>query len=155
MRSLIIPAAMAFLVSPVPAQEFTSPDDLLSSLYSGYLSGGAVTNFEPYFSDRLTEEMDGARVPREALGRLGFDPITGMDQPRLMTVFNLETLATEGLTATSVASFRADGVLFTINFELVREQRHGWQIDHISGKAGDVSWCTNDLVAAMQAAATP
>lgn len=155
MRSLIVTALMAFLVSAVPAQEFTSPDDLLSSLYSEYLSGRAVTNFEPYFSDRLTAEMDGARVPREALRRLGFDPITGMGQRRLMTVFNLENLATEGLTATSMASFRADGELFTIEFGLVREDRHGWQIDHISGKAGDVVWCTNDLVAAMRAARTP
>ena len=152
MRSLIILSAMTLLVSIAQGQEFTSPEDLLSSLYYEYLSGRAVTNFEPYFSNRLTAETNGAQLPPEALGRLGFDPLTGMDQPRLMTIFNLETLDTRGLTATSIASFTVDGVVVTINFELVREQRHGWQIDHISGKAGDVTWCSNDLIAAVRGA---
>jgi hypothetical protein len=61
-------------------------------------------------------------------------------------------METEGLTATSAASFRSAGQPVTITFELVREQGHGRQIDHISGQSEDVSWCSNDLVAAMQPA---
>jgi hypothetical protein len=135
-------------------QEFTSPDDLLSSLYFNYLSGQPVTNFEPYFSDSLTAEMGGGLVPVKAVKQLGFDPISDMDKPELMTVFNLDTFEAKGLTATSTASFRTDGQLVTIKFDLVHERRHGWQIDHISGTAGDLSWCSNDLVAAVRSAAT-
>ena len=113
------------------------------------MGGRAVTNFEPYFSDNLTEETHGAQVPRAALKKLGLDPITGLSEPHLMTVFNLETLPTTGPTATSIATFRADGVVFTIRFELVHEAVHGWQIEHINGKAGEVSWCTDDLIAAI------
>jgi hypothetical protein len=135
-------------------QEFTSPDDLLSSLYFNYLSGQPVTNFEPYFSDRLTSEMGSGQVPPDALEQLGFDPISGMGKPQVMTVFNLDTIEAKGLTAISTASFRAGGQLVTIKFDLVHEQRHGWQIDHISGTAGDVSWCSSDLIAAVRDAAT-
>lgn len=153
MRTLIALAILAAPPQSVLAQQFTSPNDLLSALYDQYLGGYAVTNFEPYFSDNLTQETNGAKVPREALKKLGLDPVTGLSEPQLMTTFNLETVETSGPTATSIASFRADGKAYTITFELVHEALHGWQIDHISGKVGDVTWCTNDLIAAVVGAA--
>lgn len=67
-----------------------------------------------------------------------------------MTLFDLETVGAKGLTATSVASFHNHGEHVTISFDLVQEPGHGWQIDHISGQAGDVSWCSNDLIAACK-----
>ena len=153
MRTLIALALLVALPQSVLAQQFTSPDDLLSALYNQYLGGQPVTNFEPYFSDDLTEDTNGAQVPRAALKKLGLDPITGLSDPHLMTTFHLETVETSGPTATSIASFRADGKTYTITFELVHEALHGWQIDHISGKAGEVTWCTNDLIAAVVGAA--
>jgi hypothetical protein len=148
MWKIAIPIA-ALSAPSAQAQEFQSPEDLLSTLYQSYLSA-PVTNFEPYFSDRLTAEMSGGRLNAKTLQRLGVDPIMGSDGPSLMTVFNLETMETKGLTATSVASFRNNGEPVTISFELVHEHEHGWQIDHISGQSGDVSWCSSDLVAAVQ-----
>lgn len=150
MRRVIL-AAITLLVHNVQAQEFGSPEDLLSTFYQAYLSA-PITNFEPYFSSRLTKEMNGGRLDNGALQRLGFDPITGANEPTLVTVFDLETTEAVGLTATSIATFRSGSELVTVSFELVREH-HGWQIDHISGRAGDRSWCTNDLVAAVQALA--
>jgi hypothetical protein len=140
---------VALFAPRAQAQEFSSPEDLLSTLYRAYLSA-PVTNFEPYFSDRLTAEMSGGRLGPQTLHRLGVDPIIGSHEPSLVTVFNLDTVAKRGLTATSTASFRNNGDLVTINFDLVREDAHGWQIDHISGQSGDLSWCSSDLVAAVQ-----
>ena len=145
----IVAALIALSAPGVQAQEFVSPDDLLSTLYNAYLSA-PVTNFEPYFSQTLTAELNGGRLDNEALLRLGFDPILGSDHPSLVTLFNLDTVDTEGLTATSVVSFKSAGRPVTITFELVREEDHGWQIDHISGQAGGVSWCSDDLVTAVQ-----
>lgn len=142
-------ALLSLLAPGAHAQEFVSPDDLLSTLYQAYLSA-PVTNFEPYFSESLTAEMNGGRLNRQALQQLGIDPILGSDDASLVTFFNLDTIETEGLTATSVASFRSAGQPVTITFELVREEEHGWQIDHIRGQSGDVSWCSNDLIAAAQ-----
>lgn len=142
-------ALLALLAPSVQAQEFVSPDDLLSTLYEAYLSA-PVTNFEPYFSARLTAQMAGGRLDQRALRRLGIDPILGGDDSSLLTFFNLDTMETEGLTATSVARFRSAGQPVTIIFELVREEDHGWQIDHIRGQSGNVSWCSNDLIAAVQ-----
>lgn len=148
MRKAVIP--LVILLAPnVQAQEFSSPEDLLSTLYQAYLFA-PVTNFEPYFSDRLTAEMSGGRLDAKTLQLLGVDPIMGSEEPSLVTVFNLETIETKRLTASSVASFRNRGEPVTISFELVHEQEHGWQIDHISGQSGDVSWCSSDLVAAIQ-----
>lgn len=155
MRRLLVLFTLILLMPAARGQEFTSPDDLLSSLYLNYLSGQAVTNFEPYFSDRLTAEMGGGNVPPDAFRQLGFDPISGAGEPHLMTVFNLDTVSeAKGLTATTTASFRTDGQSVTIKFDLVHEQRHGWQIDHISGTAGDAAWCSNDLIAAIRNAAS-
>jgi hypothetical protein len=153
MRIFLPIAALFLTTSSLHAQEFTSPDDLMSALYNQYLGGQPVTNFEPYFSDDLTEKTHGAKVPQAALKKLGLDPITGMSEPHLMTVFNLETLETTGPTATSTATFKADGTVFVITFGLVHEADHGWQIEHISGKAGETSWCTNDLIAAIGSSA--
>ncbi len=152
MRFLFALVAIVSLTNSSQAQEFTSPSDLLSALYNQYLGGYAVSNFEPYFSDSLTQATHGAQVPRAALKKLGLDPITGLSEPHLMTTFNLETVDTSGPRATSIATFNADGKAYTITFELVHEELHGWQIDHISGKAGDITWCTNDLIAAVAGA---
>ena len=148
----VFAAVFALLAPTAQAQEFVSPDDLLSTLYQAYLSA-PVTNFEPYFSETLTAETNGGRLDQNALQRLGFDPILGSEHPSLVTFFNLDTLETKGLTATSVASFRSSGESVTITFDLVREPDYGWQIDHISGQSGNVKWCSNDLVAAVHAAA--
>ena len=136
--------------APAVAQQFTSPEDLLSSLYYAYLSGQGVDNLEPYFSDRLTEEMQGGRLDAQAVQRLGFDPMTGTTDPGLITLFNLESPGSGALTAEAVATFNNDNVPVWIEFSLVYEDIHGWQIDHIAGKAGDVSWCSKDLVAAVR-----
>lgn len=141
---------LAALTSSVQSQEFTSPDDLLSTLYQAYLSA-PVTNFEPYFSDRLTAEMAGGRLDRRVLQGLGADPLLGGERASLVTMFNLDTIEPEGLTATSVASFQSGGKPVTIRFQLVREDDHGWQIDHIKGQSGDFSWCSSDLIAAARA----
>ncbi len=148
----VIATLIALLAPSASAQEFVSPEDLLSTLYHAYLSA-PVTNFEPYFSETLTAETNGGRLDQQALQRLGFDPILGNDHPSLVTFFNLDTLETEGLTATSVASFRSAGKPVAITFHLVREDDHGWQIDHISGRSGDVTWCSNDFVAGVHGAA--
>ncbi len=147
----VVAVVFALLAPSVQAQEFVSPEDLLSTLYQAYLSA-PVTNFEPYFSESLTAQMNGGQLDSQALQRLGFDPILGSDHPSLVTFFNLDTMATEGLSATSVASVRSAGQPVTITFELVREEKYGWQIDHIRGQFGSVDWCSNELVAAVQPA---
>jgi len=132
-------------------QKFTSPDDVLSSLYEMYLWGGSVRNFGPFFSDRLTEELRGGRIDSDALGKLGFDPITGTTSPRLLTTFHLKGVNQTATEATTVATFSNNGIPVTITFELIYEPANGWQIDHLSGTAGDVEWCSGTFVKAVQA----
>jgi hypothetical protein len=147
--------ALGFLlaVQSGQAQEFASPEDLLTTLYRAYLLA-PITNLEPYFSDELSAQMSGGRLDGQVMRQLGFDPILGLDEPALVTTFNLNTIDSNDLTATSVARFYNGGKPVKITFALVRETDHGWQIDHMSGQAAGVSWCSNDLVAAARAVAS-
>ena len=154
MRTVLLAALTMASTAHAQAQQFTSPDDLLSTLYEAYRSGRSVDYFEPYFSDRLAREMSGARVTSEVLQRLGLDPISGSHKPGLITVFNLATVESGSITAETVASFWNAGVPVSITFDLVFEDEAGWQIDHMSGVAGDKSWCSGDLIAAARASAS-
>lgn len=132
------------------AQEFTSPQDVLTSLYEVILFGRApLTEFEPYFTDRLSAAMAGGRLDLSTFRKLGFDPMTGVTNSDLVTVFRLETTQEAEIAAKAVATFNAGATPVRIEFELVWEPNHGWQIDQLQGTAGDVRWTNQAFVEAI------
>lgn len=130
---------------------FASPGDLLSSLYELVLFGSRPTTYyEPFFSDRVTNMMKGGTLGPGQFKELGFDPMVGLSEANLITLFDLQTLQQDGATAEAVATFRAGDIPVTINFSLVREEEVGWQIDDLRGSAGDHHWSLADLVEATE-----
>lgn len=131
-------------------QQFSSPQDLLSSLYEVVLFGQQPSAYyAPFFSQRLTALLSGGILGPEKFATLGFDPLTGFTGTSLVTVFNLETMREGPLTAEAVASFRADNVPVTIRFSLIREAAEGWQIDDLRGTSGEREWTLSDLIDAV------
>lgn len=153
MRKLAIAIAMSLLgAAPGSAEQFSSPTDLLSTLYEAYLTQGGVTNLEPYFSDRLTQAMGGARLSPEVMETLGVDPLVGASGANL-TLLQIGEDAEDDKRAVVDVSFHNRALPVQLRFELVREPVYGWQIDHLEGKTGDVSWCSRSLVEASKKAA--
>lgn len=149
MRRLFLALMVSLTPGPVFAQAFTSPLDVVSTLYGTYFLNVPLSDIRPYFSDKLTEQLGGALVGREQFKAAGIDPLTGrLDwQPR---GFDLSVLGQASDTAKVQARFQ-DGVATTaVTFDLIREKPHGWQIDHIAGTSGDRSWCTNAIVSMTQ-----
>ena len=139
------------VVAPL-CQQFSSPADLVDTLYDSYFSGVVIDDFAPYFSDGLTRQMDG-RVGMSEFEALGFDPIVGDPQwaPRN---FRITAQDQTRDTAQVEVSFDTRNVPVSLKMTLVREPAHGWQIDHIAGKAGTHTWCTNDIIALSPAKAS-
>lgn len=133
------------LASPAAAQQFTSPIDLVETLYDSYFSGLPIDDFDPYLSTDLTSQMAG-KVGVAEFAVLGFDPIVGEPDwdPRNFTAKLLEL---EGDKARVEVRFISRGMPVAVTLTLILEQVHGWQIDHIAGLAGERTWCTNDIVA--------
>jgi hypothetical protein len=155
MRSWLFGSGLwiATLVAPL-GQQFTSPSDLVNTLYSSYFDGVEIDDFAPYLSDNLTRKMAG-RVGMTQFSALGFDPIVADPhwEPRHFRAVPLKEAADE---AKFQVSFETRGVPVSITMTLIQEAMHGWQIDHIAGVAGDRTWCTNDIVALSPAeTATP
>jgi hypothetical protein len=75
MRSWLFGSGLwiATLVAPL-GQQFTSPSDLVNTLYSSYFDGVEIDDFAPYLSVNLTRKMAG-RVGMTQFSALGFDPI--------------------------------------------------------------------------------
>ena len=150
----LIASAVGGSSIPVVAQDqqFSSPRDLLSSLYEVVLFGSQPTAYySPFFSDRLTALLSPGILGPEEFRTLGFDPLTGFTGTSLVTVFNLETVDEGLLTAKAVATFRADNVPVTITFSLVREAAEGWQIDDLRGTSGEREWALSELINAVKA----
>jgi hypothetical protein len=127
------------------AQEFTSPLDVVSTLYGTYFLNVPMRDITPYFSDDLTERLGGTIVGHEQFRHAGFDPLTGrLDwAPR---GFKLSLLNQAQNTAQVRADFQDGSNAISVTYDLVREEPHGWQIDHIAGKAGDLTWCSNSIL---------
>jgi hypothetical protein len=152
LRLTLIAAASPWV--PVLAQDhqFSTPQDLLSSLYEVVLFGSRPTTYyAPFFSDRLTALLSSGILGPEEFRTLGFDPLTGFTGATLVTVFNLETMRQGPLTAEAIARFNADDVPVTITFSLVREAAEGWQVDDLQGTSGDREWTLSDLIDAVRA----
>lgn len=145
MRSCLL----ALLALTVPnlsqAQEFSTPLDVVGTLYGTYFLNVPLTDISPYFSDRLTERLNGKTVGHKEFSAAGIDPLTGRLNwdPR---DFKLALLNQTADTAKVAASFNDGPTGISVTFDLVREDMHGWQIDHIAGEAGDQTWCTNSIV---------
>jgi hypothetical protein len=131
------------------AQEFTSPIDVVSTLYGTYFLNVPLTDIRPYFSDELTGQLGSTVIGQEQFRRSGFDPLTSqLDwDPR---GFALTLVRQNASTAVVLARFTEDSKAVTVSFELIKEVEHGWQIDHIEGTAGDQTWCTNAIVSLAQ-----
>ena len=148
-RASLAVLALAASRSPSLAQEFTSPQDVLTSLSEVILFGSTpLTNFEPYFTDRLSSAMAGGSLAASTFQELGFDPMKGLTDRELITLFRLETSPAAGRTAQAVSTFNAGTVPVRIEFELVWEGKHGWQIDQLQGTAGELLWTNEAFVEA-------
>jgi hypothetical protein len=145
MRSCLLALMASFMPGLVSAQEFTSPLDVVSTLYNTYFLNVPLRDIRPYFSDRLTERLENAVVGRNEFREAGFDPLTGRLhwQPQ---GFKLDLISEAPTSAKVRASFKDEASSTEIVFDLVREDKHGWQIDHIEGSSGEQSWCTNSIV---------
>lgn len=150
MRKLAVVIAMSLLgASPGSAEQFSSPTDVLSTLYEAYLTQGGVTNLEPYFSDRLTKAMGEGRLSPEIMEAMGVDPLVGASGANLTLLQIGEDGDSENRAVVNV-SFNNRALPVQLRFELVREPVYGWQIDHLEGKTGDVSWCSRSIVEASK-----
>lgn len=76
---------------------------------------------------------------------LGFDPIVG-DPNWEPHNFRAELVKETGDKAQVDVSFASRGTPVSITIDLIREPRHGWQINHIAGRAGERTWRTNNIV---------
>ncbi|MGB3335843.1 MAG: hypothetical protein WBA73_01555 [Devosia sp.] len=142
--------AALFVVQPTLAltQEFTSPMDVMGTFYGAYITGG-VGDLAPYFSDRLTKEMAGARLSPEIIASMGIDPLVGASNPQVTQLMFSPTEPGEGRRATVEVTFHNRREPVELTFELIEEAKHGWQIDHFEGTSGSVNWCSRTLVEAM------
>lgn len=153
MRVLLAAIALTiFSTVPSLAQQFSTPEDLVETLYGGYFDRQPIDDFEPYFSAELMAELEGHGLGSDDFAALGFDPIIGSSrwEPRDFRIVRQSLL---GLKAQVEVSFTSHGVPVVIGMELVYENDQGWQIAHLVGRSGDQNWCTNDLIAAGLAAA--
>jgi hypothetical protein len=132
-------------VAAACGQQFESPTDLVETLYNSYFDDLPIDDLAPYLSDDLTRQMSG-KVGMSEFKMLGFDPIVGDPnwEPRN---FRTELASKSADNAEVKVSFTTKRTPVSITIDLVREPRHGWQIDHIAGRAGERTWCTNDIVA--------
>jgi len=91
--------------------------------------------------------MGGAALSPEIIASMGVDPLIGAAQPQLN---QLNIAASEGGEERAVVEVRFHNrtVPVELTFELVREREHGWQIDHLRGKSGEVKWCSRSIVEA-------
>lgn len=149
MRITAIFAVLAMATGGASAQQFDTPSDLLRTLYLSYISGVEIHDFSAYFSDDLTQELNGQRIGQAELRALGVDPITGGKDWQISS-FEIHPLSEDGRSADVDVSFVNFRQPVSLRFELVWERVHGWQIDHISGRAGDVEWCTRDVISLTQ-----
>ena len=145
MRAFFFVLGCFFIATPTHAQQFTSPADLVETLYNSYFTGLQIDDFDPYLSDDLTRQMSG-KVGMSEFEALGFDPIVGVEDwaPRKFEIVPLESTVDQ---ARISVRFESHGLLVSVTLTLIREPAHGWQIDHIAGLAGDRSWCTNTIIA--------
>ncbi len=145
MRSCLLALFAVSVPSLSLAQEFTTPMDVVSTLYGTYFLNVPITDIAPYFSDELTDRLGGTTVGHDQFRAAGIDPLTGrLDwEPRS---FKLDIVKQTDDTAEIKASFQDGATAVTVTYELVREHLHGWQIDHIAGTAGDKTWCTDAIV---------
>lgn len=131
------------------AQEFSSPLDVVSTLYGTYFLNVPLTDIRPYFSDRLTTRLGGTIVGNEQFSKAGLDPLTGQLEwdPR---GFDLSIVWQTGDKAKVQAKFIDSTEPIVVTFLLVKEDLHGWQIDHLEGRSGEQTWCTNTIVSMAQ-----
>lgn len=152
MYRLVVAALFAIQPTLALAQEFTSPMDLMDTFYFAYITGG-VSDLAPYFSDRLTKEMAGARLSPDIIAAMGMDPLVGASDPQVTQLMFSPTQGGEARRATVEVSFHNRREPVELRFELIEEERYGWQIDHFQGKSGAVEWCSRSMVEAMKRAA--
>lgn len=149
MRLLFAAIILCLSLSPVRAQVFDTPEDLVETLYGGYFARVPIDDFAPYLDDALTAALDGRKVGMTAFDALGFDPIVGSAdwQPRN---FEMTRRHLDGDAAQVEVRFVNRGEPVTVTLDLVREAANGWQISHLAGRSKERSWCTNDIVAAAR-----
>lgn len=150
MQKFALAVALSLLPSlDVAAQQFTSPEDLLGTLYDAYLTTG-VTSLAPYFSDELTEAMGDARITPAIMEAMGVDPLVGAEGA-VITQLKMQSEPGEGERTVVEVAFHNRQTPVQLKFVLVNEAKSGWQIDHLEGKSGEVTWCSRSIVAASGA----
>jgi hypothetical protein len=73
----------------------------------------------------------------------------------MLAVFGLRIVEGTPTEATTRATFWNNGIDVSIEFDLVWESGIGWQIDHLSGVAGELTWCSGTFVQAVQDSGSP
>lgn len=127
------------------AQEFTTPLDVVGTLYDSYFLGAPPQDIAPYFSDDLTDRLNGQEIGVAQFIATGLDPITGHLDWKPHS-FSIALIDQQPEFAQIAVSFKDAGVPTRIVLDVVLEQDNGWQIDHIAGKAGEATWCTNAII---------
>lgn len=128
---------------------FETPRQVLGALYNAYVAGVEIRDFSPYFSARLTSEMNGRVIGQRELAELELEPIVG-SSPWQINSFQLDVRKRDAAMAEVTVSFTNFGKPVSLSFELVKEPEDGWQIDHIEGSAGERTWCTDTIIGLAQ-----
>lgn len=135
---------LAGVVAP-SAQAFTTPSDLVDTLYESYFVGVKIDDFAPYLSEDLTRQIAG-KIGQSHFALLGFDPLV-VDADWAPRHFRSILQSEGGDEAQVEVTFETLNKPVTVRLTLIHEPLHGWQIDHIAGVSGDRTWCTNDIIA--------
>jgi hypothetical protein len=122
------------------AENYDSPDALLTALYAPYLDDTGRDDATPFFSDRLNAlyAADEEATPEGEVGALDFDPVIA-GQDFKITDLEIGTPAIEGGTAQVLVGFDNMGEKVVLDYSLVQES-DGWKIDDIERKDGDYPW---------------
>jgi hypothetical protein len=147
MKKVALAIVLALHSGTALAQEFTSPLDVMETLYAAYLSGVEVHDLSPYFSDRLMEEIGDAHLSPEIIANMGVDPMIGATDAQLSQLF-IDDAGGGGKRAVVEVRFHNRRVPVELTFQLVLEPAVGWQIDHFHGKSGEIEWSAQTLAEA-------
>jgi hypothetical protein len=152
--SLVLGFALAAL-SPFTAmaENFDTPDALLTALYAPFQNGGdGVSDYAPFFSKQLNGlyAHDDEITPDGEMGAIDFDPVVDAQDFDVSKV-EVGAAGIAGDYASADVTFNNFGEPKTISYDLVKEDG-SWKVDDISRADGEYPWRLSEIFATAAAA---
>ncbi|KFL27455.1 hypothetical protein JP74_07700 [Devosia sp. 17-2-E-8] len=152
----IVIAALGLLLAlaaPAFAANYTTPRELLESIYQSYATDTFPEDSEEIYSSHLKGlfAADRERTPEGEIGALDFDPfVNGQDYDLADLVIDEPVVS--GETATSTVRFVNLGEKNVLDISMVREA-DGWKIDNVESVEGEVQWKLTEILGEIPAVA--